>query len=429
VSTASTRAVVPDLTAPVRSLRLSVYSLETLLALVGGRLRPDLLRGGRGSPLSLEETVPPVRPPGWVRIRPTLAGVCASDRKILSLTGSGRTILSLYGMPSAIVPGHEIVGTVVDADEDSGFVSGQRVVAEPTLSCADKGLEVCATCAEGNDHMCERVPVSGALDAGQGFGSNARFGGGWSEALVAPARRVFPVPEHLHDRDAVLAEPLAIAVQAVASAPPPRGSRVLIIGPGTLGMCTLLALRALTPDVEVTVAGIHHFADPIATRLGADHLVHGTRDHLVGAAAELLATPVEGGRLSGPILARGFDAIYDCVGSTQTIDDALRMTRPLGGITLIGTANVQRADWTLVWSRSLTIRGTLYYGDIDVDGRAVLPTGRRRAMEVALDIAERERPGDLVTHIFPLSEVVEALRTAAEGPAAGALRVAFSPDA
>lgn len=429
MSATASEADPTDLAAPVRSLRLSVYSLETVLALVGGRFRPDLRRGGRGSPLRLEEAPPPVRPPGWVRIRPTLSGVCASDRKILSLTGWGRTLLSLYGLPSAIVPGHEIVGTVVDCDPDAGVARGERVVAEPTLSCADKGLEVCATCAEGKDHMCERIPVPGALVAGQGFGSNARYGGGWSEALVAPARRVFPVPEDIDDRDAVLAEPLAIAVQAVASAPPSPGARVLVIGPGTLGLCTVLALRALAPDVEVTVAGIHRFADPIAARLGAAHLVHGTRGVLVGAAAAVLGTPVEGGRLSGPILARGFDVVFDCVGSAQTIDDALRMTRPLGSVTLIGTAIVQRTDWTLVWSRALTIRGTLYYGDVEVDERAVLPEGRRRAMEVALEILVRERPGDLVTHIFPLTQAVEALRIAEQGPGAGAVRVAFSPEA
>lgn len=418
-----------DLSAPVRALRLSVLSPRALLALVGGRFHGDLHRGGPGSPLTLDEVPPPERPAGWVRIRPSLSGICASDRKILRLTASGRTILSLYGLPSAIVPGHEVVGRVVATDPGSPIEIGQRVVAEPNLSCADKGLDPCATCRDGHDHMCERVPRPGRLAAGQGFGHNARYGGGWSEALVAPGRRVYPVPDELEDHDAVLAEPLAIAVQAVAAAPPPPGARVLVIGPGALGLCTVLALGALTPDVEVTVAGIHDFADPLAERFGAVRSLHGTRGALIEAAGAALGSPVEGGRISGPILARGFDAIYDCVGIEQTIDDAMRMTRPLGAINLIGTASDQEVDWSLVWSRGLSLRGTLYYGDIDVSDRALLPPGCRRAMAVALEVLQRRRPGDLVTHVFPLDEPVGALRVAERGPAAGAVRVAFSPDA
>lgn len=411
----------------VRALELDVLSPRAALALVAGRLRPELRRGGTASPLRLVRREPAERPPGWVRVHPTLSGICASDHKFLSLTGWGTTLMAYSGVPRRIVPGHEIVGVVVEADADAHVQPGDRVVCEPTVTCEDRGFRPCSSCVAGDDHLCIRLPEGGPHAPGQGFGHNARYGGGWSEDLVAPARRTFRVPEGLPDRCAVLAEPMAVAVHAVARNLPDPGARVLVIGPGSIGLCLVLALRHLAPDVHVTVAGLGHFADALARRAGAHILIHGTRQRLVEAAGQVLDTPVQGGRLSGPVLASGFDVIYDVVGSEQTLDDAFRMTRPGGRVVLVATSIEQEVDWSLVWWRELSVAGTVYYADEAVTQRATLPMGRRRAMRIALEILELARPEHLVTHTFGLERSVEALTTAASGPGAGALKVTFDP--
>lgn len=401
---------------------------------LGGRFRPELYHGGRGSALRLVESPAPERPPGWVRIRPTLAGICASDRKMLHLhpthvSGFGRTILAVMGLPRAVVLGHEIVGVVTEADADAPVSEGDRVVAEPILSCADKGFAPCDRCRAGDDHVCERRPAAGHLSPGNGFGHEARYGGGWSEELVAPAHRVFEVPDGLDDRSAVLAEPTAVSVHGVLRNLPSPGDRVLVIGPGAIGLAAVRALRALAPECHVTVAGIAAASDRHALDAGAHALVHGTRRTLVEAAASATGTSIHGNRLSGPVLASGFDVVFDAVGSPQTVDDAMRTTRPGGRIVMLATASEQPFDWTLVWVRELTVRGTAYYATEAVPDGAASPGGRRRAMAVALDLLADQPPGHLVTHTFALEDVVAALDTAAAGPAVGAVKVAFDPAA
>jgi threonine dehydrogenase-like Zn-dependent dehydrogenase len=179
--------------------------------------------------------------------------------------------------------------------------------------------------------------------------------------------------------------------------------------------------------VEVTVAGLGDFADGFATRAGAAHLLHGRRRVLVEAAGAQLGTAVRGNRLTGPVLEDGYDLVYDCVGSPQTIDDALRMLRPGGRMVLLASSGEQTVDWSLVWHRELSVHGRGYYGVEDVPEGGAFPAGRRRALAIALELLARTRPSHLVTHVFRLDEPAAALATSAAGPAAQAIKVTFAP--
>jgi threonine dehydrogenase-like Zn-dependent dehydrogenase len=416
------------MTATVQALHFALAAHRIALAVTAGRYRPEVRHGGLGSPLRLRRIPRPERPRGWVRVAPTLAGICASDRKVVQVTTLGRSLIAFYGLDrQGIVLGHEVVGRVVEADPGSGFAEGDRVVPEPTLSCSHKGFDRCARCDAGDDHRCERMADAGSAAPGLGFGFHARFGGGWSEELVVPADRLHHVPDDLDDRSAVLAEPMAVAVHAVLRDAPAAGERALVIGPGAIGLCVTTALATLHPDVEVTVAGLGGFADDLARRAGATHLVHGSRRALLEGIADQLGTLVRGNRLTGPVLEHGYDVIYDCVGSPQTIDDGLRALRPGGRLVLLASSGEQRVDWSLTWHRELTVRGSGYYGVEDVPAHARVPAGRRRGVAVALEVLAATRPGHLVTHVFRLDEPVQALATAAAGPAAQAVKVAFAP--
>lgn len=412
--------------ATVPALKLSLTPHRVAAALTAGRVRDEQRYGGALSPLRLVELPRPDRPPGWVRIAPLLAGICGSDRKLLAVTGMELSLTAMYGFPRrGIVPGHEIVGTVLEADPGAAVGPGDRVVAEPTLACHHKGYAPCSRCRRGDDHLCAHFPDAGVLAPGSGFGFDARYGGGWGGELVAPGDRVHAVPEDLDDRSAVLAEPTAIAVHAVLRDPPPSGSHVLVIGPGTIGLSVVLALRSLVPDLRITVAGVSPAADEVAIRAGADDLVHGARRSLVEAVARAAGATVRGNRLSGPLIEDGVDVVFDCVGSEQTVDDAIRCLRPRGSLVLVGTAGRQTMDWSFVWHRELSIRGTINYGS-EPPGEDVGSTARR-AFDIAIDLLVDHRPGHLVTHVFPLHESIDALRTATAGPAAGAVKVTFAP--
>jgi threonine dehydrogenase-like Zn-dependent dehydrogenase len=416
------------MSATMQALHFGLSPHRVALALTAGRYRDEVRHGGFGSPLRLRELPRPTRPRGWVRVEPTLSGICASDRKMLQVTALGRPLIAFYGLDrKGIVPGHEVVGRVTECDPDSGFREGDRVVPEPTLTCDHKGFERCVRCDAGDDHRCARMADAGSAAPGLGFGFHARFGGGWGQELVVPADRLHRVPDGVDDRSAVLGEPVAVAAHAVLRDAPRAGERALVIGPGAIGLGVTMALTTLTPDVEVTVAALGDFADDLATQAGATRLLHGTRRALVEAAADELGSLVRGNRLTGPVIEDGYDVAYDCVGSPQTIDDALRLLRPGGRLVLLATSGEQSVDWSLVWHRELTVRGSGYYGVEDVPDGAQVPAGRRRALGIALEVLAETRPGHLVTHVFRLDEPVAALATASAGPAAGALKVAFAP--
>ena len=220
-------------------------------------------RAGAGG-LRLREMAPP-RPPGrdWVAVRPRLSGICGSDQALF--TGSTSPYLGTL-TSGPFVPGHEVVGEVA-----GGPRRGERVVVEPALSCAVRGIEPeCPECAEGMSALC-RNTVEGEVSAGLQIGYCRDTGGGWSEGLVAHSSQLHAVPDELSDEDAVLVEPLACCLHAVRAAEVRAGQTVAVIGAGTIGALCVAALRELAPEASVVCAAEHPAQEQLARRLGADH--------------------------------------------------------------------------------------------------------------------------------------------------------------
>src|SRR5207253_5234630 len=116
---------------------------------VGGRL-PGLLAGRVARRRLVEREGPSLPGEGWARVRPRLAGICGSD--LATVSGRSSFYFSpLVSMP--FVPGHELVGDLLD-DVD-GLPAGTRVVVDPVLSCAARGLDPCDSCAAGATGRCD----------------------------------------------------------------------------------------------------------------------------------------------------------------------------------------------------------------------------------------------------------------------------------
>ena len=178
---------------------------------VGGRI-PGLL-SGYAAPLRLMTIdEPAVERPGWARLRTRLSGICGSDLGALS----GRTSLYFSGVVSMpFVPGHEVVAELLDDCED--LPAGTRVVIDPVLTCAARGVEPCDACADGATNRCSRITV-GHLAPGLQTGFCADTGGGWGEVLTAHRSQLHAVPEGYSDEQAVLTEPMACAVHTALRA-------------------------------------------------------------------------------------------------------------------------------------------------------------------------------------------------------------------
>jgi threonine dehydrogenase-like Zn-dependent dehydrogenase len=364
---------------------------------------------------------PELRGPAWARLRPTLAGICGTDLALL--TGHASPILSPFSSFPAVL-GHEVVAVVEEAGKASGVEPGQRVVVDPVISCFVRDLEPCRQCREGHPSLCERA-AEGAISPGLLIGYCRDLPGGWSGAMLAHSSQLYPVPDALSDEVAVLIEPFSVALHAVLTGPPGPGDRVLVIGGGTLGLCTLAALRLIRPATRVTILVRHPVQASMAERLGAVSVRHDTGDGALRAAESDVGARRYQPIVGGAVLTGGFDQVYDCVGNGRSLDASLRVTAARGRLVLVGgPGQIGGLDWTLAWTRELRIDGSYVYGR--EEGLAGRPHTFDEAMRLLTERSDLQL-GDLVTHRFGLDSWRGAMGMALDRRRNGTLKIVFAP--
>ena len=408
----------------MRALVLDTGMARAAYTLAASRFRRDAAWSGNRGVLTMRDIPAPSLPgPGWAMIRPTLAGICGSDLKLLHVTGFS-PVLSAFNTNTRAVPGHEVTGVVVQTLGTTRVREGDRVIVEPILRCAHKGLPDCARCRAGEYHLCENLASEGTIHcSGQGIGFAERVGGGWSEAFVAPEDMLYPA-DGIADERAVVAEPAAVALHG-ALRWQRSGDTAVVIGPGTLGLLVMMALRRLHPDLDITAVGPPSaspsepppFGSSQSQRAGAARMWFGPPGVVLSQAAGHVGARTLKPRLGSlPALDKGVDLVVDCVGSAETLDLAMRLLRARGTLVMLGTAGRQKVDWSLVWWRELTVLGTVVYAT-ERDGR--------RTFDIVCEwLRDADYPADLIlTHRYPLDRYADALATASAGPRAQAIRV------
>jgi len=402
------------------------------------------LGSGRGAgvgPLRLvEQDAPELPADGWVHVDPLLSGICGSD--LATLDGrSSRYFEDIVSFP--FIPGHEVVGTLTDdavAADGSALAAGTRVVLQPVLGCAARGIvPMCAACSFGHVGNCGQLAF-GHIRPGLQTGFCADTGGGWSTTgLVAHASQLFAVPDALTDSDAVTVEPVACAVHAVLGAGISDGDVVAVLGAGTLGLTVIAALGHLsaaghcpTPAVMLVGAKYVH-QQRLARQFGAtevvapDQLARAVRRHShslsFGGASGLTAT------LSG-----GADVVIDCVGRAESIAQSLAMVRPKGTVALVGMPGKVTVDLAPLWHREVRLAGAYAYGTETVptgtgggDSTSLTSSSMSKVstFDLAFDVVAAQQTGRLVSATYPLTRFEDAVAHAGAAGRRGAVKIAF----
>ncbi len=382
--------------------------------MVGARA-PGLVAGPL-APLRLITQKDPSPPrEGWARVKPLLSGICGSDLATLG----GRS--SFYFSPLVtlpFVPGHEVVGELID--ECGDMAAGSRVVISSVLACAARGEDPpCENCAAGDFGRCDRVTV-GHLKAGLQTGYCKDTGGGWSRMMIAHRSQLHEVPDPMSDRTAVLVEPLACAIHAALRANVPAGGTVLIVGAGTVGVLTLMALKQLTKADQVIVAAKHPKQRGAASLAGASDVVKPEdATNAVRRSKHAVKLKPERGQ---EFLLGGVDVAIDCVGARSSLDLALRTTKAGGRVVLTGIPE-GGADLTPLWFRELELVGAYTSGTEHVKRAAP-----RNTFEMALEMASgASLLEELVGATYPLDRWREAIDHAMSAGRLGTFKVAFAP--
>jgi threonine dehydrogenase-like Zn-dependent dehydrogenase len=291
--------------------------------------------------VALEDAPEPEAADGEVVLDVELAGICGSD------------LHGYRGHPGPRVPplvlGHEVVGRV----------DGDAYAVYPLIGCGE-----CAHCLAGEDNHCATWRLIGMHRPGV-----------FAERVAVPRRSLVPLPTGIDHSRAVLVEPLACCVGALA--PHGEASSVAVLGCGPLGLLTVfLAARS-----GATVTAV----DPLSERR---------------AIAERLGAATTADELEPD----GFDLAVDAAGFEATWRAAVAGVGAGGTVVMLGLGNAEATfPMAVLVRRAVTLRGQFAYTRAEF----------ARALEV---LAEGDLPLDWLSTV-PLSEGAEAFANLVDRPA------------
>jgi threonine dehydrogenase-like Zn-dependent dehydrogenase len=309
---------------------------------------------GAGS-ARVEEVAPPVAGPGQVVVDVRRAGICGTDVELfsekLAYFAQGR-----IGYP--IRPGHEWCGVVSALGEgvDPGWL-GARVTGDTMLGCGH-----CARCAAGRGHVCEDRREVGIMG----------WAGGLAEQVLVRVSSLYRLPDAIDDKAGALVEPGGNGWRAASAAQAGPGKRVLVCGPGTIGLLTTAFATAM--GAEVHIWALDRGREELAISFGASG--YWTADD--------------------PPLGT-YDAVVDCTDDQRMPAAALARVEPAGRVVYIGIAGVP----SLIDSRDVIL------GDLTVVGILGASAGLAPAIEYYAD--GRVDPARIVEVTVGLDEAAEAL--------------------
>jgi threonine dehydrogenase-like Zn-dependent dehydrogenase len=332
----------------------------------------------------------------WVRINTAMCGFCASDLNLIFLKDSP-SASPFTSFPCVI--GHEICGEVAETGAGvTDLTPGDLVAIAPALSCVAREIvPPCEACRNGLFAGCENY-AGGNLAPGMFTGICSDTSGGFASEFVAHKTQVFKLPKGFSAKQGILMEPLSVGLQAVYGNLPQKGEHVLIIGGGVIGTMILKAIRGLDLDCCVTIADPSSAAARAAQENGADNVIRKRRImsetvHLTGARRY---KPVMG----PDILTGGFARIYDTVGSSATLNMAMRCLKTGGTLSQVGIGHDAKLDLTPLWLKLQTLKGVYACGKADYNGR------QRHMFDIAISLVQEGKVNlnGMVSHTFALQD-------------------------
>ena len=309
----------------------------------------------RPEELRIETCDEPVPGPGEAVVEVMRCGICGSD--IHSFLG--RHPLVTY----PVTPGHEfsgVVGAVGEGVDD--MLVGARVCVEPSLTCGS-----CMQCASGRYNICSDLKVMGF-----------QAPGAFSELVTVHAEKLHLLPAGVSFDEGALVEPLAVGVHALERSGANASSPVLIIGTGVIGLMVLTA--AVSEGIDVIGIEADDARAQVARSLGAIDVF----------------SPGDKG-LSRVTSKIQVNQVFECVGTAQTAEMAIRLAPRGATVVLVGVfPGTVPVPLDLVQDGELDLAGTLMYTAAD--------------FERALVIMWKEslNPQDLITHTMPLDDLRRA---------------------
>ncbi|GGH16342.1 L-idonate 5-dehydrogenase [Alsobacter metallidurans] len=249
-------------------------------------------RDARIAPFNLREGAP-----GETLLDVAAVGLCGSDLHYYKDGGIGAATIT-----EPFVPGHEFSGWLTEDVPELGLERGRLVAVDPNHACGH-----CRHCLAGHPNLCPNVEFIGAPPNN----------GAMTDRIWVPKSLIVPVPVAFTPAEAVMLEPLGVAIHAVDLARPRLLERVAILGCGPIGLLILQVLKAVGASEIVVCDPLPH-RRALALRLGASR---------AGASVEDIAGWTGG---------EGMPLVIEATNAPEGFRDAVRAAEIGGRVVLVG---------------------------------------------------------------------------------------------
>ncbi len=315
----------------------------------------------------LDPKDPPVAGAADVVIKVKACGICGSDLSYIKWGGINRP-------EGGVTPiGHEAAGEVIAVGADVKDVAvGERVVINP-------------------------------MNTPSFIGSGGPEGAFTDRLLVKGAKvgdSLLPIPDDLPYEIAALTEPLAVALHGVNRSQAKPGDKVVVFGCGPIGLGMLVWLldRGITDVVAVDIAPERLER---ARALGVQAAIDPTRENLRDRLAELHGTA----RLFNRE-AVGTDAYIDAAGAPSIVNDVILMAKLHARLVI-----------TAAYMKPIPVElGRMLTTEMTITTAMGYPTEMNEVVDALPRLKDRVAP--LISHRYPLDQVIEALGVAATSASA-----------
>ncbi|PIG88736.1 hypothetical protein AARAC_000520 [Aspergillus arachidicola] len=327
-----------------------------------------------------DRPMPVLDNPQDVIVQIVYTGVCGSDVHFW-LHGGIRTYVS---EAKPLTMGHEASGMIHRVGSGvTTLVPGDRVAIEPGYPCRR-----CARCKIGRYNLCPEMKF--AADPPFTHGTLTKY-------FKVPADFCYKIPDNMSLSDAVLMEPLAVAIHAVKLADVKLGNRVIVFGAGTVGLSCAAVTREFGASVVVSVDVLEnrlHFAGEFIGSLGRT------------AMPDLTLSPEENAQrlIQTQELGEGADIVIDASGAEASVQTGVFSLR-MGGTYVQAGMGKRKIEFPIseMCEREIVAKGCFRYGAGDFD------------LGIQLVSSGRIQLAGLVTKIFPFERATEAWETAKRG--------------
>ncbi len=320
--------------------------------------------------LRLDDVPTPEVGPDDVLVQIKSVGICGSDVHYWRTGAIGDFVVE-----APMILGHEVAGVVAEVGANvTSLGVGDRVALEPGVPCRR-----CEACKTGRYNLCPDVqffatpPVDGAM----------------SDYAVSPADFAYKIPDSLSLEAAALIEPLSVGIHACRRGDLKAGQSVLITGAGPIGLTSLAAAKA-SGATEIFISDVRPHRLEVAKKMGATHTFDARDD------AEAVISEATNGR--------GVDLAIECAGAEAAFVSCLKAAKSGGTIVVVGLGDDSTYSVPMVELavKELDVKGIFRYVYTYPAAINLLTSG-------AVDVEA------MITHHFPLSDMLTGFEYAAEG--------------